>query len=134
VVEMQAAPAAERRPRLVSLLQGEAGAVLGFRDGRLPDTRKGFFALGMDSLMAVELRNRLARIFACKLPATLAFDHANIEALADHLGATAFGWTGSAGTDASPGAPAEHTGSGEAEFEAALAARLARLEALARKA
>ncbi len=134
VVEMQAAPAAERRPRLVSLLQGEAGAVLGFRDGRLPDTRKGFFALGMDSLMAVELRNRLARIFACKLPATLAFDHANIEVLADHLGATVFGWTGSAGTDASPGAPAEHTGSGEAEFEAALAARLARLEALARKA
>jgi hypothetical protein len=41
----------------------------------------------MDSLMAVELRNRLeASIGQRRLPTTLAFEHPTIEALADFLG------------------------------------------------
>jgi acyl transferase domain-containing protein len=40
---------------------------------------------GLDSLMAVELRNALAEGAGQSLPATLIFDHPSVEALAEHL-------------------------------------------------
>ena len=47
----------------------------------------GFFDLGMDSLMAVEFRNRLNRAFSGEYtaPNTLVFDYPNVEALGGHL-------------------------------------------------
>jgi hypothetical protein len=41
--------------------------------------------LGLDSLLAVELRNTLATALGRALPATLLFDHPTIDALTDHL-------------------------------------------------
>jgi hypothetical protein len=41
--------------------------------------------MGMDSLMALELKNRLQTSLGCSMPATLAFDYPSIEALADYL-------------------------------------------------
>ncbi len=78
-------PAAEREALLVSFLQQELQAVL-----RLPSTPEptvGFFDLGMDSLMAVELRNRLNRAFtdAYTAPNTVVFDYPDIAVLARHL-------------------------------------------------
>ena len=77
--------AAEREGMLVSFLQGEVQAVL-----RLPSTPTptvGFFDLGMDSLMAVELRNRLNRAFAGEyvISNTAVFDYPDITALAHYL-------------------------------------------------
>lgn len=40
---------------------------------------------GLNSLGSVELRNALARLFECKLPATLAFDHPTLSSIAEYL-------------------------------------------------
>ena len=47
----------------------------------------GFFDLGMDSLMAVELRNRLNRAFAGEYTAsnTIVFDYPDVATLARYL-------------------------------------------------
>ncbi len=78
-------PAAEREALLVSFLQQELQAVL--RLPSVPVPTVGFFDLGMDSLMAVELRNRLNRAFSgtYSAPNTLVFDYPNIAGLAGHL-------------------------------------------------
>ena len=78
-------PAATREELLMSFLQREVQAVL-----RLPSTPApsvGFFDLGMDSLMAVELRNRLNRAFSAQYtaPNTVVFDYPSIADLARHL-------------------------------------------------
>ena len=78
-------PSAERENVLVSFLQGEVQSVL--RLSSTPAPTVGFFDLGMDSLMAVELRNRLNRALAGSYtaPNTLVFDYPDISSLATHL-------------------------------------------------
>ena len=70
---------------LVSFLQQEVQAVL--RLPKTPPPTVGFFDLGMDSLMAVELRNRLNRAFAGEYVAsnTVVFDYPDIAVLARHM-------------------------------------------------
>ena len=85
LAQLAAAPAAGREDLLVSFLQGEVQAVL--RLPSAPASTIGFFDLGMDSLMAVELRNRLNRAFSDTYvaPNTLVFDYPTIADLARHL-------------------------------------------------
>jgi NADPH:quinone reductase-like Zn-dependent oxidoreductase/SAM-dependent methyltransferase len=86
---IKAAAPGERLQLLVGYLQGLVGRVLGLGAGQLPEQRTGFFELGMDSLMAVELRNRLqADLGGLTLSATVVFDHPTVEALAKHLATT----------------------------------------------
>ncbi len=82
---LKATPAGQREAALLSFLQGELRAVLGLADPPAPAA--GFFDLGMDSLMAVELRNRLNAALedAYQVPNTVAFDHPSLEKLARHL-------------------------------------------------
>ena len=85
LAQLAATPAAGREELLVSFLQREVQAVLRLPSAPAPTV--GFFDLGMDSLMAVELRNRLNRAFsgAYAAPNTLVFDYPNISVLAGHL-------------------------------------------------
>jgi len=49
------------------------------------DPERGFREMGLDSLMTVVFRNRLSKILKCTLPATLAFNYPNLNALTDFL-------------------------------------------------
>ncbi len=99
-----ATPAAGREDLLASFLQGEIQAVL--RLPSAPAASVGFFDLGMDSLMAVELRNRLNRAFSdtYSAPNTLVFDYPTIADLARHL-ATVLGEPDPAPETAADGTP-----------------------------
>ena len=78
-------PKGAREEQLVSLLQLELQGVLRTQD--LPDPTVGFFDLGMDSLMAVELRSRLNRAFdgGYMLSNTAVFDYPNVVELARYI-------------------------------------------------
>ena len=85
LASLREAPATTHEELLASFLQQEVQAVLRLQSA--PELKVGFFDLGMDSLMAVELRNRLNRAFSGEYTAsnTVVFDYPNIAALAGHL-------------------------------------------------
>lgn len=85
LTQLASANVSERENLLVSFIQQELQAVL--RMPSEPASTVGFFDLGMDSLMAVEFRNRLNRALsdACTVSNTVVFDFPNIELLARHL-------------------------------------------------
>ncbi len=82
---LAAAPAAMRHDLLVEFVQNEAAAVLGLGHGAAVPITTGLFDLGMDSLMAVELKRRLERGAGRPMPSTLTFNYPNVGALAGFL-------------------------------------------------
>ena len=60
-------------------------AVLTIADARELDARTGFFDLGLDSILSVELSARLARATGLELPAALVFEHPSPRELAVYL-------------------------------------------------
>ena len=85
IARLRGAPDSGREDVLVEFLQQEVQAVL--RLSTSPSPSVGFFDLGMDSLMAVELRNRLNRAFAGEYVAsnTIVFDFPTVAVMAGHL-------------------------------------------------
>jgi len=83
--QLEALPTNKRYGFLVAHIQNEVATVLGLDPSNPPEVRQGFVELGMDSLMAVELKNRLETSSGNSLSSTLAFNYPNIEALATYL-------------------------------------------------
>jgi acyl carrier protein len=83
--QLEQAPANDRQNLLSARIQAEVSGVLKFAPFQLPDPEQGFFDMGMDSLMAVELKNRLEVILGRSFPATLVLEQPTIDTLARHL-------------------------------------------------
>ena len=82
----------KRQEILTEHIRGQVAQVLGLSSSQLPEVNVGFISMGMDSLMTVELRNQLQKMFNCSLPTTLAFEFPNIVSLADYISSKILGW------------------------------------------
>jgi acyl transferase domain-containing protein/acyl carrier protein len=89
--EIAAAPAHLAWGIVLEHVTREACRVLGLDRAAGVDERQGLRDLGLDSLMALELRNRLQRSVGRQLRATLALDYPSIEAISRHLAADVLG-------------------------------------------
>jgi mycoketide-CoA synthase len=78
-------PPTERRRRLEQHVRARVGLVLGLPAAQPPALGQALGELGLDSLLALELRNTLAADTGLSLASTVAFDHPTIEALVRHL-------------------------------------------------
>ncbi len=76
--------ATESGELLRDAVRGQVAAVLGCDPDAVP-LERGFFDLGMDSLLAMDLRARLEAALDDTLPPTLTFDHPTTARLAAHL-------------------------------------------------
>ena len=70
---------------LLSYLQTQVAKVLGFSSSDFIDPYQEFSEFGMDSLMAVELKNNLQADLGVSLATNLIFDYATVSSLRDYL-------------------------------------------------
>ncbi len=75
-----------RADALLDLVRAETAAVLGYPGPGSVEPDRAFRDLGVDSLIALEVRNRLVAATGLKLPAVVLFDHPDPRRLAALLG------------------------------------------------
>ena len=83
--ELRAVPTEKRNELLLDFVRQTTAEILGFGTPRSLNTQQGFFKMGMDSLMTVQLRTRLEISLACSLPPTIAFEYPSISQLTSYL-------------------------------------------------
>ncbi|MGV0851824.1 type I polyketide synthase [Mycolicibacterium phlei] len=84
VEQLTNAPVQQRKKLLTDYLRNAVAEVTRVDVAEIREDA-GFFDLGMDSLMAVELRRRLEAGVGKDIPVTLVMDHPRIEDVADYL-------------------------------------------------
>ncbi|HWE52474.1 MAG TPA: SDR family NAD(P)-dependent oxidoreductase [Bryobacteraceae bacterium] len=94
IERLNGAAAAKRQNLLSEYVQGQAMKVLGLGASQPIDLNQPLNDLGLDSLMAVELRSLLSAGLGLSrsLPATLVFDYPTIASLTGYLAKEVLGW------------------------------------------
>nr|BAO20200.1 putative type I polyketide synthase [Sphaerisporangium sp. SANK 60911] len=77
-------PPDERRTLVHDIVKKEIAMALGYTASTIDDHRR-FLDMGIDSLSAVQIRNRLTTATGLRLTTTLLFDHPTPHALTEHL-------------------------------------------------
>jgi acyl transferase domain-containing protein len=123
------APPERRKTIVLQHVRQDVLAVLGLAGSQRLDDERGLRDAGLDSLMALELKNRLQASTGHVLPSTLAFDYPTTAALAafvaEAIGASAA--AAPAAAAAAAAAPQDLDGMSDEEAEALLAEELAAL-------
>jgi acyl transferase domain-containing protein/acyl carrier protein len=83
--QLEEATSCDRKDIMMTHLQNEVAGIMRLEPSQLPLVDQGFFSMGMDSLMALELIRRIENEMGCSLPATLIFEYPNIEAVAKFI-------------------------------------------------
>ncbi|WP_433550579.1 SDR family NAD(P)-dependent oxidoreductase [Micromonospora zamorensis] len=99
----------ERRIAVHAFVRGQVATILGHAAPEAVDPERALNELGLDSLTAVELRNRLSAATGLRLPSTLAFDYPSVSALGELL----LGMVGDTAAPAEPRAVARTAASDE---------------------
>jgi myxalamid-type polyketide synthase MxaD len=81
---LRAAPAATRQPMLLEHVRGRVARILRLELSHV-DRDAPLKSMGLDSLMTLELRNRLEADLGLRLSATLVWNYPTVTALAAHL-------------------------------------------------
>jgi len=84
-------PTVLRRGAVADVIAAEVRAVMELTTEDTLSVDRGFFDLGMDSLMTVALKIRLEERFGMSLPSTLAMDYPSVAALAGYFEAVVAG-------------------------------------------
>ncbi|MDV3126102.1 SDR family NAD(P)-dependent oxidoreductase [Mycobacterium sp. 21AC1] len=84
VEQLSGAPVQQRKKLLTDYLRNAVAEVTRVDAVEIRDDA-GFFDLGMDSLMAVELRRRIEQGVGSEIPITLVMDHPRLSDVADYL-------------------------------------------------
>ena len=104
---LAANPPGRHRAVVAAFVRDAARRILGLPETATLDDRMPLGELGLDSLLAVELRNALGKETGTGLPATLLFDFPTVEALAEYLVAIV------AGAGPATGSSAPRAGTGD---------------------
>ncbi|MFY0631880.1 MAG: amino acid adenylation domain-containing protein, partial [Flavobacteriaceae bacterium] len=73
----------ERNNLLIDIIKKEVSIILSFSNERNVNSNKSLFTQGFDSLMAVELKNRLTKILQTQLPVVLVLKNPQINKLSE---------------------------------------------------
>jgi acyl transferase domain-containing protein/NADPH:quinone reductase-like Zn-dependent oxidoreductase/NAD(P)-dependent dehydrogenase (short-subunit alcohol dehydrogenase family) len=85
LARLENVPTSNRRRVFIDYLREEALRVLALSESYFIDERQPLLKMGLDSLMAVEFRNRLTVALNRSLSTTLLFDYPTLGGLADYL-------------------------------------------------
>jgi acyl transferase domain-containing protein/NADPH:quinone reductase-like Zn-dependent oxidoreductase/acyl carrier protein len=100
--QLAAAPAGRHNALVAAFLTDHALRILGIDPAKPIDPQTPLGDLGLDSLLAVELRNVLATALGESLPSTLLFEYPTIDALTQFLLIDVLNATGAESTSDSP--------------------------------
>jgi thioesterase domain-containing protein/NAD(P)-dependent dehydrogenase (short-subunit alcohol dehydrogenase family)/acyl carrier protein len=104
----------QRDQLIIDEIRSQIAIALGYDSAEAVDMQLTFVELGFDSLVAEELRNRLARMAGLSLPSTLVFDYPTPAALTDYL-RTQMQSVGNGDEGSSPEVTSTARGAGAAE-------------------
>lgn len=85
LARLRETPLESRRPRLIRFIETQVLEILRWDESRRRELGAGFTAIGLDSLMAIDLQSRLQKALHFALPISEGFESETIEELADLL-------------------------------------------------
>lgn len=85
VEALRALPKSERLVSIGAVVRDAVAAALHFDDPELVDPSTELVSFGLDSLMAMEVKNGLESAYRLVLPASLAFDHPSVRLMAEFV-------------------------------------------------